>query len=146
MAHPTIGSLALLPKGAYLGTGKHYSDVSVLKNSSIVATCHVDVNMLSCNYGQTYDQTHNGSLRAARQASHRDDQGALWLSFRCGSDTSGDQDGGTARGTPRCPSPKQGTALLSRHIECEGFTRRFDKNVNVWAELAPLHSSPSSFI
>ena len=29
LAHRTIGSLVLLPKGAYLGTGKHYWVVSV---------------------------------------------------------------------------------------------------------------------
>ncbi len=29
LAHRTVGSLVLLPKGAYLGTGKHYWVVSV---------------------------------------------------------------------------------------------------------------------
>src|SRR5438034_6843462 len=74
LAHPTIGSLALLPKGAYLGTGKHSSNVRVLKNSAIVASCYVDVHMLSYSDGQTYDHTHNDSLIATRQASHINDK------------------------------------------------------------------------
>ena len=59
------------------------------QNTRIVAACKVDVNMLSCDYGQTYDQTHHGSLGTARQVSYRDDQATLWVPFRCGSNTAG---------------------------------------------------------
>src|SRR6266699_5823019 len=34
MAHRTVGSLVLLPRGAYPGTGKHYWVVSVQKNEN----------------------------------------------------------------------------------------------------------------
>ncbi len=115
LAQLNFGTLVLLPKGTvYLGTQRNTLLLSVCvsgacpgayalpshgsqQNTCIVAACKVDVNMLSYDYGQTYDQTHHGSFRAARQASYRDDQAVVRLPFRRGSDTVGDQDGGTSR-------------------------------------------------
>jgi len=125
-----IGALLLLPVGTtYHGTPKQYSDVSVRigclrlqtrvllshgsqQNTCIIATCKVDVNMLSCDYGQTYDQTHNGSLGTARQGSYRDDQATLWVPVRCGSNTVGDQDGSQAGGSPFHPTPTRNAASI----------------------------------
>ena len=80
------------------------------ENSSRIASCKADVNMLFCDYGQTYDQTHHDSLRAARQASHRDHQRTLWVSFRCGSNTASDQDGSQAGGSLFHPTPTRNAA------------------------------------
>jgi len=38
MAHRTVGSLVLLPRGAYPGTGKHYWVVSVRENFVSILT------------------------------------------------------------------------------------------------------------
>ncbi len=83
------------------------------ENTGIVAACKVDVNMLSYDYGQTYDQTHNGSLGTTRQGSYRDHQAVVWVPFRCGGDPPGNQDGSGGLGDPHPIHPKQGTALLS---------------------------------
>ncbi len=123
LAHRTLGSLVLLPKRAYLGTGKHYSVVSVLKNSSILAACKVDVNMLSCDDGQTYDQTYHGSLGTARQGSYPRDQATLWMPFRCGSHTVGDQDGSQAGGSPFHPTPTRNAASIPVTLR-QGVLRR----------------------
>jgi hypothetical protein len=85
-----------------------------------ILSCYVDVNMLSCGYGQTYDQTHNGSFRSARQASYRSHQGTLWMSFRCGSDPVGDQGASTAGDSPFHPTPTRNAASIPVTVR-QGF-------------------------
>ena len=70
------------------------------ENTCNIAPCKVDVNMLSCDYGQTYDQTHHGSDDTTRQTSYRDHQASLWLSIRRGSNPIGYQDASQAGGHP----------------------------------------------
>ena len=53
LAHRTLGSLVLLPKGAYLGTGKHYWVVSVLRTRGVY---HLDTH-LSRGYTAHMDKT-----------------------------------------------------------------------------------------
>ncbi len=55
------------------------------ENTWSIAPCKVDVNMLACDYGQTYDQTHNSSDDTTRQTSYRDHQASLWVPIRRGS-------------------------------------------------------------
>jgi hypothetical protein len=70
------------------------------ENTCNIVPCKVDVNMLSYDYGQTYDQTHDGSFGATRQTSYRDHQASLWVSIRRGSNPIGYQDGSQAGGHP----------------------------------------------
>ena len=86
------------------------------ENTDIVAPCKVDVNMLSYDYGQTYNQTHHGSFRATRQASRRDHQATLRLSIRHCCYSSCSQDGSEARGSPFHPTPTRNGAYIPARL------------------------------
>ena len=96
------------------------------QNTCIVAACKVDVNMLSCDYGQTYDQTHHGSVRTTRQSSDRADQGVIRVCIGHRGNSACFADGSTRGGAPAL-SARNKDSLISPCLEGQGSYARFDK-------------------
>ena len=112
---------AFLPQALRLGTQSPrlrptetlFSSQGAMKS---IALYRKDVNMVVLWHDRTETtaSSHDHPFRGTRQASDSSYQGALWLSFRCGSDTVGFAHDSTARAVSTPISPQKVGPFLPR--------------------------------